>query len=55
MAIIKAIEKCVDCYKDTDCMLTLKMREFCAGPYRDRRAHIAALKADIYRHKREQA
>lgn len=48
MAIMKAIEKCVDCYKDEACNYTLKMKEFCAGPYKDKQEHIKALKNDIY-------
>ncbi len=34
MAIMKAIKKCGDCYKEDKCLLTLKMREYCKGPTR---------------------
>jgi len=54
MAIMKALRKCGDCYKDDKCLFTLKMREFCKGPYSDKQAHIAALKNDIYRHREQQ-
>ncbi len=48
MAIMKAIEKCIDCYKDEKCLLTLSMRDFCKGPYENKQMHIKALQDGIY-------
>ncbi len=47
MAIMKAIKKCIECYKDDKCALTITMKELYKGPYRDKQEHIQALRENI--------
>jgi len=52
MAIMKAIEKCQECYKDeNNCLLTLNMRGRCKGPYHSKQEQIAALRSALSTHR----
>ena len=52
MGIMRAISKCQDCYKGAEnCLLTLRMKERCKGPYNSKQAQIAALRAALTTHR----